>query len=101
MLIPEKPGRNVIPGTEVVKEPYTYIKAYAASVVVLKDEKINGVTTNASGPILKILDKNNNELPVSEDNEIQLNNEQVYTFVLSNNNGKSFIQDEELEDQFY
>ena len=94
----EKPGKNVIPGTEVVKEPYTYIKAYvSASVVVLKDEKINGVTTNASGPILKILDKNNNELPVSEDNEIQLNNEQVYTFVLSNNNGKSFIQDEELK----
>ena len=42
----EKPGKNVIPGTEVVKEPYTYIKAYvSASVVVLKDEKINGVTT--------------------------------------------------------
>jgi len=94
----EKPGKNVIPGTEVVKEPYTYVKAYvSASVVVLKGEKISGVSTNASGPILKILDKNNNELAVSEDDEIQLNNEQVYTFVLSNNNGQSFVQDEELK----
>jgi hypothetical protein len=94
----EKPGKNIIPGTEIVKEPYTYVKAYvSASVTVIKEENIIGVTTNASGPILKILDKNNNQLPVSEDNEIQLNNEQVYTFVLSNNNGTAFIANEELK----
>jgi hypothetical protein len=94
----EKPGKNVIPGTEIVKEPYTYIKAFvSASVTILKGENISGVSTNASGPILRVLDKNNNELPVSEDNEITLTNEQVYTFVLSNNNGLSFTADETLK----
>jgi hypothetical protein len=93
----EKPGKNIVPGTEVVKEPYTYLKAYVSdSVTILKGETIAGESTNASGPILKVLDKNNNELPISEDNEINLTNEQVYTIVLSNHNGISFIPDEQV-----
>ena len=94
----EKPGKNVVPGTEVVVEPYTYLKVYVSdTVTILKDETISGESSNASGPVLKVLDKNNNELAISEDNEIVLTNEQVYTVVLDNNNGISFVPDERLK----
>jgi len=94
----EKPGKNVVPGTEVVVEPYTYLKVYVSdTVTILKDEIISGESSNASGPVLKVLDKNNNELAISEDNEIVLTNEQVYTVVLDNNNGISFVPDERLK----
>lgn len=94
----EKPGKNIIPGTEVVMEPYTYLKAYVSdTITVLSNETITGENSNASGPLLKVLDKNNNEVSISEDNEIVLTNEQVYTFVLSNNNGISFVQNERLK----
>ncbi|AMO43113.1 structural protein [Cyanophage S-RIM32] len=93
----EKPGKNVIPGTEVVLEPYTYLKAYVSgTVTILTGENIVGVSSNASGPILRVLDRNNNQVAVSEDGEIILTNEQVYTLVLENNNGISFIPDEEI-----
>ena len=91
----EKPGKNVIPGTEVVVEPYTYLQVYVtASVSIKVGERVSGNQSSASGPILKVLDKNNNQVAVSEDGQIQLTNEQVYTMVLSNHNGISFVQNE-------
>lgn len=93
----EKPGKNVVPGTEVVLEPYTYLKAYVSgTLTVLEGENVIGVSSNASGPILRVLDKNGNEVGASEDGEIVLTNEQVYTIILENNNGISFVQNEEL-----
>lgn len=93
----EKPGKNVVPGTEVVVEPYTYLQVYVtASVSIKVGERVSGDSSSASGPILKVLDKNNNEIAISEDGEIQLTNEQVYTMILDNHNGISFIQNELL-----
>ena len=93
----EKPGKNVVPGTEVVVEPYTYLKVYVSdTVTILQNETIAGQTSNASGPLLRVLDKNNNEVAISEDGEIILTNEQVYTFILENNNGIAFVPDESL-----
>ena len=93
----EKPGKNIVPGTEIVMEPYTYLKTYFSNTVtILKGETLTGINSNASGPILKIFDKNDNEVTISEDNEITLTNEQVYTIVLSNHNGINFTPDERL-----
>ena len=93
----EKPGKNIVPGTEVVMEPYTYLKVYFTNTVtILRGETVSGINSNASGPILKVMDKNDNELAISEDGEITLTNEQVYTIVLSNHNGLDFTPDERL-----
>ena len=93
----EKPGKNVIPGTEVVVEPYTYLKVYVtASCAIKVGERVSGDLSSASGPVLKVLDKNDNEIAVSEDGDISLTNEQVYTLILSNHNGISFLQNEIL-----
>ncbi|CAF34148.1 Virulence Associated protein [Synechococcus phage S-PM2] len=94
----EKPGKNIVPGTEVSMEPYTYIKAYVSdSVTLIQGETIVGDSTNASGPLLKVLDKNGNQVSISEDGEITITNEQVYTLILENHNGISFIPDERLK----
>jgi hypothetical protein len=93
----EKPGKNVIPGTEKVLSPNTFLKCYTnGDVSVYKGENVTGVSSAASGPILKIFDKNNVELVATSSGRYSLTNEQVYTFVLSNHNGKSFVQNEDL-----
>ena len=93
----EKPGKNVVPGSEKVLSPNTFLKCYAnGDVAVYKGENVTGVSSAASGPILKIFDKNNVELVATSSGKYSLTNEQVYTFVLSNHNGKSFVQNEDL-----
>ena len=93
----EKPGKNIVPGSEKVLSPNTFLKCYAnGDVAVYKGESVTGVSSAASGPILKIFDKNNVELVATSSGKYSLTNEQVYTFVLSNHNGKSFVQNEDL-----
>ena len=93
----EKPAKNIVPGTEKTLSPNTFLKCYASgNITVLKGEKVTGASSAASGPILQIFDKNNVELIASSSGEYFLTNEQVYTFVLSNHNGKSFIANEDL-----
>jgi len=93
----EKPAKNIVPGTEKVLSPNTFLRCYASgNVTVLKGEKVTGASSAASGPILQIFDKNGVELVASSSGEYFLTNEQVYKFVLSNHNGKSFIQNEDL-----
>ena len=93
----EKPGKNIVPGSEKVLTPNTFLKCYAnGDVAVYKGESVTGVSSAASGPILKIFDKNNVELVATSSGKYSLTNEQVYTFVLSNHNGKSFVQNEDL-----
>ena len=93
----EKPGKSIVPGTEKVLSPNTFLKCYASgNVTLLKGDKVTGASSAASGPLLQIFDKNNVELVASSSGEYFLTNEQVYTFVLSNHNGKSFVQNEDL-----
>ena len=93
-----KPGKFIVPGTESVLSPNTYLKVFSGgNLSVIVGEKVKGKTSGATGPILKVFDKNNIELTPSSTNEILLNNEQVYTLVLSNHNGISFEPTEVLE----
>jgi len=92
-----KPGKNIIPGTQKVLTPDTYLRVIASATLnVTKGEKITGSTSNASGPISKIFDKNNIEVIASSDGVYALTSDQVYTVALSNHSGVSFQQDENL-----
>ena len=92
-----KPGKNIIPGTQKVLSPDTYLRVVASSnLTVIKGEKVTGGTSNASGPISRVFDKNKLEVTPSSAGVFSLTNEQVYTLVLDNHTGVSFQQDETL-----
>ena len=92
-----KPGKNIVPGTQTVLSPSTYLRVVASdTLTVVKEELVTGSISNATGPISKIFDKNNIEVIPSTTGLFTLTNDQVYTLVLSNNNGTSFQQDEIL-----
>jgi hypothetical protein len=93
-----KPGKYIVPGTESVLLPNTYLKVFSSgNLSVTVGEKVRGRSSGAEGPVLKVYDKNNIEVIPSSIGEISLNNEQVYTLVLENHNGISFQQNEVLE----
>lgn len=92
-----KPGKNIVPGTERVLNPNTILKCYTnGNVSITKGENVTGSRSGASGPILKVFDKNGVELVASTSGKYSLTNEQVYSVVLSNHNGKSFRENEDL-----
>lgn len=94
----DKPAKNIIPGTEKTLTPNTYLRCFASgNLSVTKGEYVVGTSSAASGPITKIIDKNGIELTPSSTGVYLLTNEQVYTMVLGNHNGRSFIQNEDLE----
>ncbi len=93
----DKPGKNIVPGSEKVLSPFSFIKFFTNSnVYVTKGEVVTGSSSAATGPIAKIIDKNGIELTASSTGRYLLTNEQVYTMVLDNNNGRSFIPNENL-----
>ena len=93
----DKPGKNIIPGTEKVLSPYTYIRFFTnGNVYVTKGEFVTGASSAASGPIYKVIDKNGVDLVPSASGRYLLTNEQVYTLVLENHNGRSFAPNENL-----
>jgi len=95
-----KPGKNIIPGTQVSLTPETYLRVYVTgeseTVTVNLDEYVTGKTSNASGPIAKVFDSNLVRVGDDTSTSFQLNKEQVYTLVLSNHNGTSFLANESL-----
>ena len=92
-----KPGKNILPGTQKVISPETYLRVVASDTLyITKDEIVTGSTSGAFGPVSKVYDKNNVEVTVSSIGLFTLNNDQVYTLALANNNGTSFLQDEVL-----
>lgn len=96
-----KPGKYIVPGAEATITPETYLRVYASgSLQLKKGEYITGRRSNASGPLDKVLDKNNIEVVPTTAGEFLLNNEQVYTLVLSNYNGVSFQQNEIIDTPF-
>ena len=93
----DKPGKNVVPGTEKVLAPSTYLKVYTnGNVSVTKGESATGASSSASGPIQKVIDRNGVDLVATASGVYTLTNEQCYTLVLSNHNGKAFKQNEDL-----
>jgi len=96
-VVSGKPGKNIIPGTQKVLTPETFLKVVASdTLTITKGENVTGSKSNASGPISKVIDKNNIEIVASTTGLYTLTNDQVYTVVLDNNNGKNFVQDELL-----
>ena len=92
-----KPGKSIIPGTQKVLTPDTYLRVIASATLnVTKAEKVTGATSNASGPISRVFDKNGLELTASSAGVFTLLSDQVYTLALNNHNGVSFQQDENL-----
>ncbi len=92
-----KPGKNIVPGTQTVITPDTYLRVVASDTLsVTKGEKVTGASSNASGPISRVFDKNNIEVTASSSDKFSLSSDQVYTLVLDNHNGTSFKQDEIL-----
>ena len=93
-----KPGKNIIPGTQKVLCPETYLRVVAsANLSITQGEKVTGSVSNASGPISKVYDKNKLEVTPSSSGIFSLTSDQVYTLVLSNHTGVSFQQDEDLK----
>ena len=87
-----KPGKYIIPGTESTLSPNTYLRVYTnGQLKITKGEYVTGFSSSASGPLDNIIDKNGNSVDISTTNEFTLNNDQVYTLVLSNHNGKDFL----------
>jgi len=92
-----KPGKYIIPGSECVLNPDTYLRVYTnGTVTVRKGELVTGVQSRCSGPIKEIYDRNNIALTPSINGDYTLSNLQVYTIVLDNHNGKEFKQNETL-----
>ena len=92
-----KPGKYIIPGSETVLYPDTYLRVYTNGTLnITKGEVVTGVSSKASGPIKEVYDRNNNLVPISVLGQYTLTNDQTYILVLSNNNGKSFTQNEGL-----
>ena len=93
-----KPGKNILPGTQKVLSPETYLRVIGSdTLTVTRDEVVVGSSSGASGPILKVIDKNGIDVTPSTLGVFTLTNDQVYTLVLSNHNGTSFQQDENLD----
>lgn len=92
-----KPGKYIVPGSECILNPDTYLKIYTnGTVTIKKGEYITGVESRCSGPIKEIYDRNNILISPSITGDYILSNLQVYTLVLDNHNGKEFKQGESL-----
>ena len=93
----EKPGKYILPGSEVTLYPDTFLKVYSSGNVTLAvGENVTGGRSLAIGPLSKVYDRNMFEVLPTSDGKISITNEQVYTFVLSNHNGTSFQANEDL-----
>lgn len=94
------PGKYIIPGTQSILYPNTRLKVYLTgdvdTISILKGENVSGLKSGAVGPVVDVLDKNGISIGDELSTTFTLNKEQTYTFVLSNHNGISFIQNEDL-----
>ena len=80
-----KPGTYVVPGTEVVKSSDTYLRIYTSgSLDLLIGETISGLNSGVKGIVKEVVDQNGNKLLPTLQNTVRVNNDQVYTLVLSN-----------------
>jgi hypothetical protein len=93
-----KPGKYIVPGTEKSLLPDTYLRVFTnGTLKITKGEYATGGNSKASGPVKTVLDKNKIELIASVNGEYTLSNDQIYTIVLSNHNGRSYVQNEDLQ----
>ena len=92
-----KPGSHVVPGTETSLSPKTYLKIFVSQETTIEtNELATGVQSGGSGPVEKVFDKTGIEVLAGNANRIPLSADQVYTLVLSNNNGTAFTSGETI-----
>ena len=92
-----KPGKHIVPGTERSLSPKTYLKVFVSQETNIEiAELASGIQSGASGPVSKVFDKTGIEVLPGNANRIPLSADQVYTLVLSNNNGTAFTAGETL-----
>ena len=78
----EKPAKNIVPGSEKTLTPNTFLKCFASgNMAIYKNESVTGASSTASGPILKVFDKNNVELVSTASGKYDLTNEQVLSLI--------------------
>ncbi len=93
----DKPAKHILPGATSTLSPNTLIRAYCnGTSTIIIGEQIVGSQSACSGPLLKVLDSTNIEVTASADGKVILSSDQVYTLVLSNHNGREYIQNEGL-----
>ena len=92
-----KPGKSIIPGTETTIAPETKLKVFISQDASIEiAETVIGSISGASGPVYKVFDRTGTEVLAGSADKIPLSADQVYTLVLSNNNGQSFSAGETL-----
>ena len=86
-----RPTKNVIPGSISTMDSSTYIRVITSgSHTLIKNEIIEGDTSNAQGPLIGVLDSQNQPVPVVNDT-YTLGTSQVYTLILGDHNKEDFI----------
>ena len=91
-----RPTKNILPGSTCVIESNTYIRVITSgSHTLIKNEIIEGDTSNAQGPLIGVLDSQNQPVPVVNDT-YTLGTSQVYTLILGDHNKENFIPGEPL-----
>ena len=91
-----RPSKNIIPGSTCVMDPNTYIRVIASgSHTLIRNEIIEGDTSNAQGPLIGVLDSQNQPVPVVNDS-YTLGTSQVYTLILGDHNKENFIAGEPI-----
>ena len=92
-----KPGKSIIPGTEATIAPETKLKVFISQDASIEiAETVIGSVSGASGPVFKVFDRTGTEVLPGSADKIPLSADQVYTLILSNNNGESFTAGEVL-----
>ena len=91
-----RPTKNILPGSTSVMESNTYIRVITSgSHTLLLNEIIEGDTSNAQGPLIGVLDSQNQPVPVVNDT-FTLGTSQVYTLILGDHNKEDFIAGEPI-----
>ena len=80
-----KPGTYVVPGSEVIKSSDTFLQIYVSGTLEMEiGEIIAGSVSGVKGTVKEVFDQNKNKLLPTLQNKVTLNNDQVYTLVISN-----------------
>jgi hypothetical protein len=91
-----RPSKNILPGSTSVMDANTYVRVITSgSHTLIQNEIVEGDTSNAQGPLIGVLDSQNQ--PVAVVNATYtLGTAQVYTLILGDHNKEDFIPGEPL-----
>ena len=93
-----RPTNEIIPGSIVVKNPNTYIKVVSnGRTTVLIDELIIGSISGSSGKLIGVNDRNDRNIVPNIKNEITIEQDQTYTFIINSFNETLYQTREELD----